>query len=218
MCLGRQGAWVFDGSGDEILGHNLLTPLKLYDKFRRMKTGWIPIQGFEHFYELLLVEDHRAGAVRSLDKVIRCNTGYRLLPGRVLRPYPDKDGYPFVRLTDPDGEKHNIRVSRLVCQAAHGSPPEEGMEAAHLNNIKTDNRPSNLEWKTHLDNVQQALKDGLRNPPHGEQCSWSKLNEVAVRVIRWFSGKRSQRDVGRAYGIKQAYVSRIQSGERWVSP
>jgi hypothetical protein len=48
----------------------------------------------------------------------------------------------------------------LICDAFHENP-ENKKEVNHKDGNKLNNLPSNLEWNTHLENVQHSLKTGL---------------------------------------------------------
>src|SRR5262249_4354731 len=66
---------------------------------------------------------------------------------RRLPAYPKQNGYLCVFFR---GEQY---VHRLVLEAFVGPCPP-GMEARHVNGIKTDNRLVNLQWGTHRQNMR----------------------------------------------------------------
>lgn len=60
-------------------------------------------------------------------------------------------------------------VHRMVAEVFIGLPNSaDKMVVDHINNIKTDNRLTNLQWLTPSENVQKALKDG-RVPEQSEE-------------------------------------------------
>jgi hypothetical protein len=82
---------------------------------------------------------------------------------RILKPLTDSKGYLAVYPTRDDGKRHLRGIHQLV-MLAFASPRPEGMEARHLNDIKTDNRwPGNLAWGTHRENLQDMVRNGHGN-------------------------------------------------------
>lgn len=51
----------------------------------------------------------------------------------------------------------------LVCTAWHGPKPFPSAEVRHLNDIHDDDRPFNLAWGTHQQNIQDAVRNGTHN-------------------------------------------------------
>ena len=84
---------------------------------------------------------------------------------RILKPSMDKDGYLLVTLC-AGGKPKTLKVHRLVCEAFHENL-ENKSDVNHLNEIKTDNRASNLEWCTRRDNINH----GSRNERLGKALS-----------------------------------------------
>ncbi len=62
-------------------------------------------------------------------------------------------GYPHVSVLMPDGRHRPYPVHRMVL-FAWKRPDTPGEVCRHLNGIKTDNRPVNLEWGTESENVR----------------------------------------------------------------
>lgn len=91
-----------------------------------------------------------------------------------------ENGYLKVNLWHGNKGK-NHWVQRLVCEAFHGPPPSEDLDAAHRNGVRTDNRQDNLSWKTRRENTDDMVEHGTRRS--GERCNtW--LTETVVTEIR----------------------------------
>lgn len=78
--------------------------------------------------------------------------------GKVLRHHADRDGYIRVKIAGSPRPVHP-----LVCEAFNGPAPV-GHICRHLNDIKTDLRPTNLAWGTHSQNLDDARRNGRRKP------------------------------------------------------
>lgn len=75
--------------------------------------------------------------------------------GYVLKPCDHPLGYHIVGV-HMDGRMISKTVHSLVALAFHGPRPE-GLDVAHGNCIKTDNRPSNLRYATRRENMRDSV-------------------------------------------------------------
>ena len=91
----------------------------------------------------------------------------------------------------------------IVCEAWHGPRPS-GMQAAHGNGVRTDNRPGNLSWKPPPGN--QA--DKLRHGTHGR-----RLTREQVAAIRASGESRAALAV--RYGVSPGTISHVRTGYTW---
>lgn len=134
---------------------------------------WRAIPGFEGYYE---VSDQ--GRVRSLDrKVERTNHSAMTIRGKThVQQYRPDTGYYVVKLSQ-HGRKRNYYIHRLVLMAFVGLP-EEGQEACHQNDIRTDNRLENLRWDSHLENVRDAVRRGRMKIPNPGQTHCKRGHEL----------------------------------------
>ena len=48
--------------------------------------------------------------------------------------------------------KHYL-AHQIICRAFHGLAPEDKAEVDHIDRCKTNNRPSNIHWASHKENV-----------------------------------------------------------------
>ena len=84
---------------------------------------------------------------------------------KILKPIVSKpDG--GLKLTMPS--QGRTRVARLIALAFHGVPPFPKAEARHLNDIQTDNTPSNIAWGT----SKQNKADMKNNRSHRYPSNW----------------------------------------------
>ena len=104
-----------------------------------MRKKWLPVVGYEGYY--LVSND---GQVKSA------------INGKILK-LTDSHGYKFANLSKK-GKTRSIAVHRLVCTAFNGPPKDESMQVDHLNMVRSDNRPENLEWVTPKENQQRKVR------------------------------------------------------------
>lgn len=107
-------------------------------------------------------------------------------------------------------------VHRLACEAINGPPPSSAHEAAHNcgNGAGGCCNPKHLRWATRTENQRDRVGHGTSN--RGSKHGMSKLDEFTVPQILAARGTESQRKIGARFGVSQAAVSMIFSGERWA--
>ncbi len=166
---------------------------------------WRDIPGHEGSYQV-----SSQGRVRSLPRLIPIFDSVREIsyvrpcPGKILRQSVcDKAGHVSVHL----GKYcRGIPVHQLVMLAFHGRPPA-GMEAMHLNGNPRDNRPENLRYGTHSENMTDMYRSGKGH---------MKLTPEEVRQIRfglWCGW--TPRELATAYNVSDISIRRIQKGRRY---
>lgn len=135
--------------------------------------------------------------------------------GTILSPYTDRDGYKRVSNTDKDG-KYYIAVHRAVAEVYVPNPnPEKFNIVNHLNGIKDDNRPSNLEWTDSSKNRQHCILSG-RNGVIGESHPQAKLDADKVELVcRLLSLGLTQKSISEVVGVSRPNISYIKSGKIW---
>lgn len=95
---------------------------------------------------------------------------FSIKANRLLKCSADRYGYPRVNLED-NGVWRIINVHRLVAFAfVPGYFP--GACVNHIDGNKQNNKPENLEWVTHTENVRHAYAMGL-NPTR--RVVWKKV-------------------------------------------
>jgi len=121
-------------------------------------------------------------------------------------------GYEWVTIRTPERVRC-LRVHALVAVAFLGPRPD-GMQINHINGIKTDNRPDNLEYVTPQQNSQHAVALGLR--PVGERVWNAKLTAQHVRDIR-AAPKRTvaSHALATKYGVSYTLIVKIRQGKGW---
>lgn len=99
---------------------------------------------------------------------------YVVMQGRLV-PKGGQGRVRFHLRTDREGV-HRVRASRgyLVLLATQGPPPRPGMQALHCNDVAVDDRPSNLRWGSHQDNVADAITHDYKTTPEAAEA-WQQF-------------------------------------------
>ena len=115
---------------------------------------------------------------------------------KVLKPAYDNRGYLKTMLQGDNGKYKTWYVHSFVATTYHGK--KNGLTVDHINGIKDDNRPENLEYVTASENVRRAFKQGKYKPMVGSKNGMAKLTEKDVKEIREHAANS-----GRYYGRKK---------------
>jgi hypothetical protein len=160
---------------------------------------WRPIKGFSGYQ------------ISSLGRVQSFKRGDLL--GTVLKPNILKQSGRAMVTLYIDGKPHWRLVARLVCRAFNGEPPTKRHQAAHLDGNRTNDIPSNLEWKTPLQNVADRERHG--RTVKGEKHHAAKL--TADQVIQIRQRHKEMRDAGKSYGSVAALTAEYSLGEGTIT-
>lgn len=169
------------------------------------------VAGYEDLYQ---VSDQ--GHVKSLE---RADSWGRTVKERFLKPRIDRDGYLRLNLC-AGGKRKMFSVHRLVCEAFHENPDNKP-QVNHINEIKTDNRASNLEWSTRKENCNHGTRNvrmaKTKSKPVGQYTSDGELVKIwpstieAERQTGFSKGNISYAANGKykqAYGFIWKYIER----------
>lgn len=150
---------------------------------------WREIPGADGAYE---ASSH--GHVRSTDRIIERTYGGEVRrvrrSGKVLKPWPDTNGYLNIYVCK-NGARLVRGVHRLVASAFLGPPPLGCSDVNHIDGVKQNNAPENLEWCTRKANMEHARAAGL--------LSIKPVEGVPARggdVVRFASAKEAAAAIG----------------------
>ena len=183
---------------------------------------WKDIKGYEGLYQV-----SNKGRVKSLDRTVPLRNGSKQYKkGRILKPIPDRYGYLRVILFNDSGKKR-FSVHRLVCEAFHDNPENKPC-VNHIDEDKTNNSASNLEWCTHKENnnhgthnarvgkaVAKALSKSIGQYTRDGKLIkvWQSTHEVERQLGFYHShlGAVAQGKAKTAYGYVWKYIEEVSN-------
>ena len=142
-----------------------------------MKEYWVPITGYEGWYEI-----STAGRIRSVDRVVKFKNGKgsRHYKGQILK-FRYHNGYAMVNLNKNKVMKEHY-VHRLVIENFTLHPKRKPW-VNHKNGVKSDNSITNLEWCTPSENNIHAVKMGIRRDNVSGLLSYNNSRKRAVGMV-----------------------------------
>lgn len=154
---------------------------------------------------------HDDGSLISKARVVRSRYKTRRVDEKIMKQQKGNTGYLFYRLYDDDGKPLNKFVHRLIAENYIDNPHNKPC-VNHKNGIKTDNRKENLEWVTHKENTQHAIRTGLHKLseyPKGEKpvLQYDKKGNF---IKEWCSTM----DIQRELDIYNSNISGVCLGKR----
>lgn len=162
------------------------------------KEIWKQVAGYEGLYEV-----SNLGRVKSLGHYVEQANRWggvstRIYKGKFLHPFMDTNGYPIVTLSNK-----NIKVHRLVAEAFIPNPLSK-YGVNHIDGVKNNNKQPNLEWASGKDNMQHAIKRGLR-----AKSGWRKLTVNEINKIRDMAHKGVGRvEISKLFGVTTQTIGR----------
>lgn len=122
------------------------------------------------------------GIIRTVPRVITKSNGVRYTQiERIVKPIFNKRiGRHMVQLRRSNGTKKTITVARLIAIALNPNP-NNYRDVNHINGIKTDDAPKNLEWCSHADNCKHKEILGLGNHSSGENHYYYKHGQSGTK-------------------------------------
>lgn len=167
-----------------------------------MKEIWESVKGYEGLYE-----------ISDLGRVKRI---YKNGKTRILKPSCNKQGYVQLALSKNNKLK-TFKIHRLVAIAFIKNSSNK-REVNHIDGNKKNNSLNNLEWVTSKENIEHAIKTGLRNKTNAKKinqydlnnnflATWSSLKEAQIscnvsHIVDCCKGKRKT-----AGGFRWGYVN-----------
>lgn len=174
--------------------------------------------------EWRVVPEHPSYEVSNHGQVRRRYAKGRWKAGHILRPGQSHSGHLYVIITNGDGLARKQFVHRLVAAAFVGPCPFEGAYVLHHDDVPTNNRPENLYWGDHSQNVKDARLNrkspgevSQQSAQPGEENSSAILSvddvlEIKKRLAQGLCGSC----LARLYGVKKETIYSIAKRRTWA--
>lgn len=160
-----------------------------------MEESWKPVYGFEGFYEI---------SDRPRIKRIKAGQGTKA----ECMKQGNRRGYKEVRLCK-NGKSSLHLVHRLV--ALSFIPNLENKPCVnHINGVKSDNRPENLEWVSYSENMEHSFNKGL-HPKGNKHYNYKIPDEELGRVL---DKSIPARIIAEEFGVSRGYVYDIRGRKK----
>ena len=156
---------------------------------------WMPINGYEGLYEV-----SNFGRIKSLRK-------------NIILSLNNNGEYSRVNLSKDTKQKNKL-VHILVAEAFI-SNPENKKFINHKKGNKKDNRATELEWMTQVENNKHSYDTGLARVNRGESNGSSKLTEKDVIKIRELHFKLSSRKIGEIFNVCHSTILDVINNKTW---
>ena len=177
---------------------------KIVDEVK--KETFIDVLGYEGLYKV-----SNFGNIKSLGIDKAAKNGMRVFkPERVLSTRIDKDGYVICTIYK-DGKRKDLKVHRVVLASFSGEWRKETVN--HIDGVKTNNSPENLEWCTITANNRHALKTGLRKIKYGFESPRALPRDKVFKIKKLLETGERVCNIVRATGVSNASIHRIINKE-----
>lgn len=134
------------------------------------------------------------------------------VPPKLLKPLKNEYGYYKVSVRMGKTQKYML-ISRMVLEAFTGPIPK-GLDAAHLNGNKADNRLVNLLACTREENNRHKKLHGTQS--RGESMPWAKLKEEEVKqIIELLKTNITQVEIAKKFNVNPMTIFSIKHGKNW---
>ena len=189
--------------------NNKVTNIRIKEAKSLENETWKPIPNFETSYAISNLG--RVKRLQRTDRYIRSDTGKevtRNVSEMILKTSPSSsNGYPEVNLRYNEQNVY-ISIHRLVAEAFLPNP-DDLPQVNHKDGNKENNCVDNLEWCTCAENIQHAVKTGLRKAILGIDTSVKQVKCLDTGEVF-----NSIKEAASAFGLSTQYLSdRIREGK-----
>ena len=109
----------------------------------------------------------------------------------------------MVMMSDDNNKKHYLQVHRVVLKTFNPIENMDNLEVNHKDEIKTNNCLANLEWMTHLENVNYGTGH--------QRCI--ETQKMKIKCIENGIVYNSMREASEALNVNYGNISRCCAGK-----
>lgn len=133
-----------------------------------------------------IIENYPNYTISDKGEIVNTNTN------KELKPYIRKDGYVVATLSK-GGKKYKCYLHRLVAETFIPNP-NNLPQVNHIDEDKTNNCVSNLEWITSKDNCNYGTRNERQGLGHSKPIEQYDLEGKFIK--EWDSAAQVERDLG----------------------
>jgi len=153
-------------------------------------------------------------AASNLGRIKRIQQGAGARVNHIKQFHRNRNGYMYVGLCH-NGIQTQHLVHRLILITFCGEPQSHQTDVNHIDNDRTNNRVSNLEFCTRKENLDWADAQ-VRLPRWGEKNSTSRLKNADIPIIRqMISDGVSDSKIGQLFNVHRRTICSIRLRENW---
>jgi len=173
-----------------------------------MEEMWKPIKDFEDLYEI-----SNLGRIKSLEKSRNYKNTTRLVRSKILNS-ANCQGYRILTLSR-DSKKVNYRVHRLVCEAFIPNPKNKPY-VNHIDENKSNNVVTNLEWVTAKENINHSILISGKKTNKGKTWENHKFSfNQCLEMVNHFKNGLNVRKISIKFDSNSNTISKIIKNEKY---
>jgi hypothetical protein len=183
--------------------------MEYYKNLQLENISYIDDDGISQIEEWKNISDYDGIYTASTLGRIKSSMPHNGTSERILRQTKTRKGYLGCGLYK-NKIRSSFQVHRIIAETY--LPNSLNLpEVNHKKGIKTDNRPCAIEWSSHNDNIEHAVKYSLIQK--GEKCHKAKINERQVLEIRLSNFSADY--LSEKYNVSKNTIWQIKSRTTW---
>lgn len=107
-------------------------------------------------------------------------------------------------------------VHTLILEAYHGPKPGDDYSASHKNGNSYDNRPDNLIWEKHAENLSRKFGHGTHDRGLNNSRACITIEQLSVIRTLLEDATLTQAQIADQFGISRTMVTRIKNGKKYA--